>query len=121
MDFSLGSSELKFQELVWANEPINSGELAKLALLHLDWKKSTTYTVIKKLCEKGFLISSNAVVMARITRKEYYHMIAFDFVREYFNGSFPDFIASYRDGNQLTRDELFDMYNALKSYNEGEK
>lgn len=119
-DFALGPAELRFQELVWSNEPLKSGELAKLALLHLDWKKSTSYTVLKKLCDKGFLINSDSVVTARITRKEYNHMISFQFVREHFGGSVSDFIASYREGNQLTRDEILEMYNAIKYYNESE-
>lgn len=112
----IGPSELKFAELVWSNEPIKSGELARLANEKFGWKKSTSYTVLKNLCVKNFLVNSDSIVTAGITRKEYYHMIAFSFLHEYFNDSVPDFMAAYRDGAQLTREDLFDIYNAIKHY-----
>lgn len=115
-DSVIGPSELKFAELVWVNEPIKSGELVRLATEKFGWKKSTGYTVLKNLCNKDFLVNSDSIVIARITRKEYYHMIAFSFLHEYFNDSVPGFVAAYRDGVQLTREDLFDIYNAIKYY-----
>lgn len=70
--YKLTESEEKFAELIWRNEPIGSGDLVKLCEKEMNWKKSTTYTVLKKLCEKGIFQNENAVVSSLITRDEYY-------------------------------------------------
>ena len=68
----MGTVQTQFAELVWRHEPIGSGELVKLCEREWGWKKPTTYTVLRKLCERGIFQNENSVVTARITREEYY-------------------------------------------------
>jgi len=70
--YKLTESEEKFADIIWQNEPIGSGDLVKLCEKEMNWKKSTTYTVLKKLCDKGIFQNENAVVSSKITRDEYY-------------------------------------------------
>jgi BlaI family penicillinase repressor len=81
--YKLAETEEKFAELIWQNEPIGSGDLVKLSEKEMNWKKSTTYTVLKKLCEKGIFQNENAVVSSQISKDEYYakQSIRFDIFR----------------------------------------
>ena len=70
-DIELGAVQERFADLVWANEPVASGELVRICEKELKWKKPTTYTVLRKLCEKGLLQNTDGVVTARISREEF--------------------------------------------------
>jgi BlaI family penicillinase repressor len=83
-EYKLTESEEKFAELIWQNEPMGSGDLVKLCEKEMNWKKSTTYTVLKKLCEKGIFQNENAVVSSLITRDEYYAKQSIRFVEDTF-------------------------------------
>jgi predicted transcriptional regulator len=104
-DFVLGPVEAKFADLIWANEPLGSGELVKLAAGALGWKKSTTYTVLKKLCERGIMRNQDGTVSALLTRDEYYARRGEQFVSETYGGSLPAFIAAFTARNKLTDEE----------------
>ena len=72
IDFELGSIQERFADIVWANEPIGSGELVKICVKELNWKKPTTYTVLRKLCEKGLLKNEDGVVTSLISKEQFY-------------------------------------------------
>ena len=82
--YKLAETEEKFAELIWQNEPIGSGDLVKLSEKEMNWKKSTTYTVLKKLCEKGIFQNKNAMVSSLIKKDEYYAKQSIRFVEDTF-------------------------------------
>lgn len=117
MNFELGDIQLQFAQMVWEKEPIGSGELVKLCKERFEWKKSTTYTVLKKLCEKGLLQNNDGVVTSVVSKEEYYSAKSEQFVAETFKGSLPAFIASFASGKKLSKkdvDEIQKMINAFR-------
>lgn len=113
-DMKLGVVESRFADLIWMNEPIASGELVKLCLKELEWKKSTTYTVLKKLCEKGIFQNVEGVVSAKISKDEFYAMRSEQFVEEAFQGSLPAFIAAFTQRKQLTEEEINEIRRMIE-------
>ena len=101
----LGVVEMKFAELVWENEPISSGELVKLCEKELNWKKPTTYTVLRKLCERGIFQNRDGAVTSQISRAEFAAIQSEEFVEETFAGSLPSFVAAFTRRNKLTPEE----------------
>lgn len=91
----LAEGEYRFAALVWANEPLPSGQLVRLAADALGWKKSTTYTVLKKLCERGILQNESGVVTARIKQNEVQQRESTAVVDRAFGGSLPQFVAAF--------------------------
>ena len=116
MNLELGELQTKFVELVWAKEPIGSGELVKLCSEEFDWKKSTTYTVIKKLCEKGILKNEDGVVTTLISRERFFAKKSRQFVEESFQGSLPAFIAAFCSGRKLTKKDAEEIQKMIDSY-----
>ena len=115
----MGFVEQKFAELIWQNEPISSGELVKLCLKELEWKKSTTYTVLKKLCEKGIFQNDNGTVTSLISKDEFFALQSKNFVDETFEGSLPAFIAAFTKKQTLTKKEIAEIRAMIDSYGEG--
>lgn len=113
----LGEIQEIFANLVWSHEPISSGELVKLCEKELNWKKPTTYTVLRKLCEKGLFQNINGTVTSVISHDEFYSAKSEQFVDETFNGSLPAFIAAFISRKKLTEkeaEEIQDMIDAFK-------
>ena len=110
----LGVVESKFADLVWANEPIGSGELVKLCESELNWKKPTTYTVLRKLCERGIFQNENGVVTSRLSRAEFYAIQSEEFVEETFAGSLPSFIAAFTQRKKLTPEEAAEIRKLIE-------
>lgn len=102
MDLELGAVQERFADIVWANEPIGSGELAKLCETELNWKRPTTYTVLRKLCEKGLLKNPNGVVSSLIPREAFYAAKSRQIVEDSFHGSLPSFVAAFTAQSRLT-------------------
>ena len=105
-DIHLGTVEAKFAEMIWEREPISSTVLCKLANEELNWHKSTTYTVLRNLCEKGVFKNENAVVTSVLSRDDYYSLRSEAIVAEEFQGSLPAFVAAFAKRKQLTAEEL---------------
>ena len=101
----LGIVEAQFAELIWEREPIASGELVKLCEKELNWKKSTTYTVLKKLCERGILQNKDGVVTSQLTRDEFNAVQSEQFVEDTFEGSLPAFLAAFTSRKPLSKEE----------------
>jgi predicted transcriptional regulator len=104
-DFELGAIQERFADIVWAHEPIASGELAKICEKELKWKRPTTYTVLRKLCEKGLLQNQGGMVSSLIPREAFYATKSKQIVTESFHGSLPAFIAAFTAQNKLTDEE----------------
>ena len=106
MEMKLGVVETQFAELIWAREPIASGELVKLCEKELNWKKSTTYTVLKKLCERGIFQNNDGVVTSLLTKDEFNAVQSEQFVEDTFEGSLPAFLAAFTSRKQLSAEEI---------------
>ena len=116
-DHALGEQETKFANLIWDNAPINSTELVKLAADVMDWKKSTTYTMLRRLCKRGIFRNENATVFVILTRDEFYGGQSRKYVEDTFGGSLPKFLASFIGGKGLSdkqADELVRLINEHK-------
>lgn len=105
----LGVIEARFADLIWHNEPLSSGALVRLCEEELGWKKSTTYTVLKKLCQRGIFRNEGGEVTSLISREEFYAMQSRRFVEESFDGSLPAFIAAFSSGKALTAQEIAEI------------
>lgn len=105
-NLTLGAVEARFADIIWANEPVTSGRLVKLCEAELSWKKSTTYTVLRRLCERGLFQNADGFVTSRISREDYYAMQSEQFVEETFQGSLPGFLAAFTKRKQLSEQEI---------------
>ena len=101
----LFDSELKVMELIWANEPVTSTELVNLAEKAFSWKRTTTHTVIKRLCEKGLFMNNKGTVTSLLSREQFYAQQSRQFVEDSFDGSLPAFIAAFTKSSRLTAEE----------------
>mgnify|MGYP006351937873 CR=1 FL=1 len=117
-EMKLGVVEAKFADIIWNNEPISSGELVKLCAAELDWKKSTTYTVLKKLCERGIFKNENGEVSSLISRQDFYALQSEKFVEETFDGSLPAFLAAFTKRKALSAEEIDQIRRMIDSYGE---
>lgn len=115
-DMRLGVIEAKFAELIWNNEPLSSAELVKLAAQELDWKKSTTYTVLRRLCEKGIFQNQDGTVTSRLTRQEFSAVQSEQFVDETFDGSLPAFLAAFTTRKSLSAEEIAEIRQMIDSF-----
>lgn len=118
-DYTLGAVESRFADLVWDRAPLTSRELIKLCKQELDWKRTTTYTVLKKLGEQGLFQLEDGQVSARVSREEYYAAQSEKFVEERFDGSLPAFLAAFTSRNHLTKEEISEIREMIDRAEEG--
>ncbi len=118
-EMKLGAVESRFADLIWDNEPLTSGQLVKLSEAQLGWKKSTTYTVLKKLCERGIFRNSDGTVTSLISRQEFFSRRSEQFVEDSFGGSLPAFIAAFTSRRQLTDEEISQIRRMIEDAKEG--
>lgn len=112
-------SDYRFMSVVWENEPIQSGELVKKCSDVLGWKKSTTYTMLKKLSEKGYLKNENSMVSSIISQDEVQAFESEYVINNAFSGSLPAFIASFVRGKRLTESEADEIRRLIERSTEG--
>ncbi|MBE6715269.1 MAG: BlaI/MecI/CopY family transcriptional regulator [Ruminococcaceae bacterium] len=112
----LGVVETQFANIIWENEPLASGELVKKCESILGWKKSTTYTVLKKLCEKGLFQNEGGMVSSLVSKEEYTGALSRDFVEETFEGSLPAFIAAFSKGKKLSEREVAEIREMIDKF-----
>lgn len=116
--YRLAPGEAKFADFIWRNEPIGSGELVRLCVREMGWKKSTTYTVLKKLCGRGIFQNSGAVVTSLIGREEFYAEQSRSYVESTFGGSLPKFFTAFIGGKKLSRREAEELKRLIDSHKE---
>ena len=120
MDVELGEVQSRFADLVWDHEPIGSGELVRLCEKEFSWKKPTTYTVLRKLCEKGLFRNEDGVVTSRVSREKFYAAKSERFVEESFSGSLPAFIAAFVSQKRLSEEDAEEIRRMIDAYRKGE-
>ena len=108
-ELRMGAIESRFADMIWENEPIPSPELVKLAARELSWKKSTTYTVLKRLCERGIFRNQGGIVTSLISRRDFYAVQSEKFVEETFSGSLPAFLAAFTTRKKLSEEEITEL------------
>lgn len=112
--YKLFDAEQKFMNIIWDNEPINSTELSNKCFHILGWKKSTTYNMIRKLSEKGFLQNNSAIVISLIKRNEIQKYESHNIIQNTFNGSLPAFLTAFLEQKKITKEEANELRRIIE-------
>lgn len=120
-EYRLGEAEARFADIIWEREPVGSMELVRICEEQLDWKKSTTFTVLKKLCARGIFRNEDAVVSALMSREEFYSGKSRQFVEETFGGSLPRFLTAFIGKKKLTDEQVQELMTLIENYREDEE
>ena len=120
-DLTMGTIESRFADIIWQKEPVSSTELVKLAQQELGWKKSTTYTVLRRLCERGIFQNQNGTVTSLISRQDFYAVQSEQFVDETFSGSLPAFLTAFTTRKKLSPEEISELEALIRTHKEGAK
>ena len=114
-DYHLGEIESIFADIIWSNEPLSSRQLAALAEERLRWKRTTTYTVLKRLCDRGLFQNQGGTVTALVSREEFYARQSEQYVQDAFQGSLPAFLAAFGSRKQLNDAEIDEIQKLIDS------
>ena len=106
---TMGALESRFADLIWSHEPMASKDLIKMAEKELNWNSSTSYTVLKRLCDRGIFQLQDKTITSLISREEFYGMKSEQFVEETFDGSLPAFIAAFGTRKKLSEEEVEEL------------
>lgn len=117
-EYQMGAAESRFADIIWENEPLSSAALAKRSAELLRWKKSTAYTVLKRLCDKGIFQNSNGTVTSLISKQEFDALQSERFVAEAFSGSLPAFLTAFTARRRLTPAEVEQLRKMVDAYGE---
>ena len=115
-DFELGAIQERFADIVWAHEPIASGDLAKICEKELNWKRPTTYTVLRKLCEKELLQNRDGIVTSLVPREEFYSAKSEQIIEDSYHGSLPAFVASFISRKNISAEEADEIQRMIDSF-----
>ncbi len=118
-DYQMGAIESRFADIIWENEPVSTAFLVKRSEEQFDWKKSTTYTVLKRLCDKGIFKNDKGCVTSVISKEEFYSRQSERFVEDSFDGSLPAFLAAFTKRKTLSQDEIECLRKMIEEYEEG--
>ncbi len=116
MEKELSNADYRLLSIVWDSEPIASPELCKLAESQLGWKRTTTYTVLKRLCDKGVLQNENTIVTSKIKRDQIQAVESHRIVSRVFNGSLPKFIAAFLEKEKISDNEVEQIKQIINEY-----
>lgn len=108
-EIQLGAVEARFADIIWEREPVTSAELTKLAAEKLAWKRTTTHTVLHRLCDKGLFQNNSGTVTSLLSRQEFYARHSKKYVDETFAGSLPAFLAAFTSEKKLTAEEITEI------------
>lgn len=114
-EIQLGVIEARFADMIWKHEPVSSSTLVKLAAEAFTWKRTTTHTVLKRLCDKGLFVNNNGTVTSLISRSQFYSLQSRKFVEDTFDGSLPAFIAAFTKNKALTPEEAAEIRKMIDS------
>jgi len=117
-ELKTGSAEAKFADIIWEKEPITSGQLAKIGAADFNWKKTTSHTVIKRLCERGLFKNEGGTVTSLISREDYYARHSEQYIGETFGGSLPAFLAAFGRRKKLSEQEIDELEKVIESMRE---
>ena len=114
-ELKLGAVESRFADIIWQNEPLSPGQLVKMAEEELTWKRTTTYTILKRLCDRGIFQNRDRIITSRISREEFYAMQSEKFVDETFHGSLPAFLTAFGSRKKLSGEEVEELKQVIES------
>ncbi len=117
-DYQLGAVESRFADIIWEREPVTAVELCKICERELSWKKTTTYTVLRRLCDKGIFKNESGTVTSVISKDRFFSLRTEQFVRDTFDGSLPAFITAFCSGKKLSREEIEYLKKFVEEYGE---
>lgn len=117
-EMKLGVIESRFADIIWANEPLSTADLIAICQKELKWKRTTTYTVLKRLSERGLFKNEGGIVTSLLSRDEFYSLQSERFVEETFNGSLPAFLTAFTARKNLTPDEIAEIRRLIDAYGE---
>lgn len=113
-EHKLGIMEMRFAQLIWDNEPVSSGELVKLCESEFQWKKSTTYTMLRRLCQRDIFQNENGLVTSLMSRQEFDALQSEQFVESNFSGSLPRFLAAFTMRNKLSEKDISELLQLIE-------
>lgn len=113
-DYRLGEIEMRFAEIIWQNEPLSSGELVKLCEEKLNWKKSTTYTILHRVCDRELFQNENSIVTSLVSKEEFLAAQSEKFLEDAFEGSLPRFLAAFTTRNKLSEKEIQELQKIIE-------
>lgn len=113
-EYRLGAIEMRFADIIWNNEPLQSGELVKLCEKELNWKKSTTYTILRRLCERGIFQNTDGRVTSLVSKEEFTARQSEEFVEEAFQGSPPKFLTAFTTRKKLSDSEIQELQKIIE-------
>ena len=114
-ELKMGTAEARFADVIWQKEPVTSGELAKIGAAEFNWTKTTSHTVLKRLCDRGLFQNEGGTVTSLISREEYYARHSEQYVEETFGGSLPAFLAAFGTRKKLSDQEIEDLQKVIES------
>lgn len=117
-DYRLGEIEKRFADIIWSNEPLTSRELVELCAKELEWKKSTTYTILKRVCERELFQNQDGIVTSLVSKEEFYARQSEMFVDETFSGSLPQFLAAFTTRKKLSKKEIQELQRIIDEQKE---
>ena len=112
-EYKLGEVESVFADIIWNNEPLSSRRLAELAQERLNWKRTTTYTVLKRLCDRELIQNKDSNDTSLLSREEFYARQSEQFVEETFQGSLPAFLAAFGSRKKLSDTEIEELQKVI--------
>lgn len=115
-EMKLGAVESHFADIVWDNQPLTTKELVKICEKELNWKRTTTYTVLKKLCDRGIFKTENSLVTAVLSKDEFQAIQSEQFVGDTFDGSLPAFLAAFTSRKKLSAKEIEEIRKMIDSF-----
>lgn len=117
-EYRLGEVESIFADIIWSNEPLSSRRLAELAEERLGWKRTTTYTILKRLCDRGLFQNAGGTVTSLVSRQEFYAVQSERFVEENFSGSLPAFLAAFGSRRKLDEAQINQLQRIIDEMRE---
>lgn len=112
-DYRLAEQESKFADIIWDNEPIASGELITLSRNIMNWQKSTTYTILRRLCQRGLFQNQGSIITSLVSRDEFYSRQSHQYVESNFGGSLPKFVAAFVGGRKLSKKQAEELIRLI--------
>ena len=113
IEYKLAEAESRFADLIWHNAPLSSGELAKMAAQALGWKKTTAFTVLKRLCDREIFKNEGGTVTALISREDFYARQSEEYLQESFGGSLPAFLVAFGRSKKLSVEEVEELQRLI--------
>lgn len=114
IDYKLGAMETRFADLIWDHAPVSSGELVKICEKEFEWKKSTTYTMLRRLCQRNIFQNNHGIVTVILSRQEFHALQSEMFIEETFDGSLPQFLAAFATRKRLSDKEIDELEKLIR-------